>query len=114
MPYHSVDPFTNTKYKAIGNKSKNDFLPKTKSSTFNKIKKNKNNFYNHYDYDFVLVKQGILPQNTVTKVPKINKINNIEHSESKLIEPDNLDFFLTTINTDILKIIETDINYNIP
>ena len=114
MPYHSVDQFTKTnKYKAIGNKSKNDFLPKTKSSqNFNKIKKNKNKFYNNYDFDFVLVTKGIFPQNTVTKV--FPKQNNIINNNESLTRNEKFDICIPSVKADFITIVETETFYNVP
>lgn len=110
MPYHSVDQFTKTKYKAIGNKSKNDFLPNTKiSNSFKKIKKNKNKFYNNYEFDFVLVTKGILPQTKI--LPKQDDISDIKE---KLIREENIDLCFPNVKSDIITIFESEAFYNIP
>jgi len=112
MPYHSVDQFTKTnKYKAIGNKSKNDFTTKS-STTFKKIKKNKSKFYNNYDFDFVLVTKGILPQNTVKVYPK--QTNIINNDKLKLNREETIDLFIPEIKSDIITIFESETFYNVP
>ena len=106
MPFHTVDPLKkNNKYKAIGNRSKNELYPTKQIKPKDRKKKNKNKL--NKDLDFIV--KGIIdkanftnPIETVT--PTI--IQQYKKPEKELTIPEKVEI--------IEKIVENELIYLLP
>lgn len=106
MPFHTIDPLKkNNKYKAIGNRSKNELYPTKQIKPKDRKKKNKNK--NHLDF----IIKGMIDKAHITK-PDETVTNPISIIETNL---NNNTVDETIIKKEIIeKIVENELVYLLP
>ncbi len=106
MPFHTVDPLKkNNKYKAIGNRSKNELYPTKQIKPKDRKKKNKNKL--NKDLDFIV--KGIIDKANFTKPIETVTTTIIEQykkKEKELTIPEKVEI--------IEKIVENELIYLLP
>lgn len=108
MPFHTIDPLKkNNKYKAIGNRSKNELYPTKQIKPKDRKKKNKNK--NHLDF----IIKGMVDKAHFTNSVETVTNSIIENNSNKNINKNTVNE--TIINKEIIeKIIENELIYLLP